>query len=471
MKKHEHPDISFLDIDIRLLVPLMASILTILCWARAPGILIPLILLALVMMRFRTLRQSAVLLIIGVALMSLNIQARNIPIFFNDDQQQWQAIILSEGSQQNEYKVDLMPVSDSAFQYQVKAKLKTKNSEMRVGDGIRFDGKIKYNKFGFSVTPAGRIEIIDHAQRQFIAHRNIRNNLVAHEEPSDVGLFLGIAYGDDSLISKEDRDIFRAVGITHLTAVSGSNIALVAATSFSLIAVAVKRRAPALSGTMVITFAYCYFVGLDGSVMRAFIFALLGFGAAITESSRTTFALCCSALTLLLSFQPLLLWDVGFVLSATITLGLIVLCPPLTFLLTLYVGELGAAFLAVNLVAHLISTPVSAFYFDQIYTYSLPVNILVAAMIPIILGLGIVYLLIYVVTNRDASILFNCAEPLLHIIQFLSRSFANLTGSVLEVHNGLVLAALVIGSTLTSCIIVRSGRRAASQTPEPAIVI
>lgn len=472
MKKHDHPDLSFLQVDLRLIGVLLILFAVTFCFLAQPGLLVPLVLAVLFFLLFcRSYRSLFALALIFLVLQSANLQMRGADHYFSSEKRQWVAHVVAPTSLDHEYLVKVKPVDSSVFQLPAEAKVKLRHSDLSPGDLLTLTAGMEYSKFGFKLSDPQKVKVDSEASSHFLAHEYISSGLLKHGDPSDVGLFLGITHGDDSLIERQDRNNYRTVGISHMTAVSGSNIALVAAATFTCLALATGRRSTALTGTIVITFLYCIFVGLDGSVVRAFAFALIAFFAALRGSSKNGFALCASALSLLLLCNPLLLWNVGFVLSAATTLGLVLVCPSLTYLISLKGGETLATFLSINTVAHLVSLPLSAFYFEKIYTYSFLANLLVAPLVPVILALGVGYLLFYILYNVDFSLLYHLAEPLVKLIRIISEYLAGLTGSELTIHHTYLLFPLLATSVSLSCIIVRAARRSASQTPEPLIFI
>lgn len=80
-------------------------------------------------------------------------------------------------------------------------------------------------------------------------------------------LVVGVALGDDSGLPQQVRDDFRAVSLTHLTAVSGQHVALVLAVVLTLTGVA-PRRVRAVVG-LVVLIGLVVLVRPGGSVLRA----------------------------------------------------------------------------------------------------------------------------------------------------------------------------------------------------------
>lgn len=136
------------------------------------------------------------------------------------------------------------------------------------------------------------------------------------------GLLQGLAVGDTSGLDQVTMERFRNAGLSHLLAVSGSNVAIVLAAVGSLVSGLGHhiRLALALAGLVL----FVVVVGPDPSVLRAAIMAAVALGA--LESGRETRPLQALgiALLVLLAARPGLVFSVGLHLSAVATAGLVV---------------------------------------------------------------------------------------------------------------------------------------------------
>ncbi len=143
-------------------------------------------------------------------------------------------------------------------------------------------------------------------------------------EPSGA-LTLGILTGDDSGMTDSTSTAFRSAGMSHITAVSGWNVAIVAA-FFALIArrMALRRSLAVLLGLSMV-WAYAFVVGMEPSVLRAAgmasVFLLAQWrgrpGDVLTALMLTTAAI--------VAITPAIRFDIGFQLSVAATLGLVLL--------------------------------------------------------------------------------------------------------------------------------------------------
>ncbi len=137
------------------------------------------------------------------------------------------------------------------------------------------------------------------------------------------GLLPGLVVGDTSALSPELKDDLRASGLTHLTAVSGANVAIVL-----VVVIAVARlvgfRGYAVPAVGLV--AVGWFVVLarpQPSVLRAAVMGGLGVVAVVSAGRRRNPTLLLAALLLLLLLDPWLSRSWGFALSAAATAGLV----------------------------------------------------------------------------------------------------------------------------------------------------
>jgi len=95
--------------------------------------------------------------------------------------------------------------------------------------------------------------------------------------PGDAGaLAAGIVTGDDSALDEETREAFLRTGTAHITAVSGSNVAMVLAIWNLLIPAGRNRRLLAVQMLIIVSiWLYALLVGLEPPALRAAIMASL----------------------------------------------------------------------------------------------------------------------------------------------------------------------------------------------------
>jgi len=217
---------------------------------------------------------------------------------------------------------------------------------------------------------------------------------IALPEP-EAGLASGILVG---LRDRVDRDLtaaFTAVGATHVVAISGWNIAIVASTLAALGGRLRRRRRMALTAIAIL--GYVAFVGPSPSVLRAA--GMAGVVMAARELGRPSRAAAAIgwAITGLLMLSPPMIEDPGFRLSALATVGLISWGTPLTERLAgPDPGRLRAWLaesLGVSLAAQLATLPVVVMSFGRLSIVSPLVNLGVVPLVAPAMGAGALALL------------------------------------------------------------------------------
>ena len=174
------------------------------------------------------------------------------------------------------------------------------------------------------------------------------------------------------------RDQFIQAGLAHVLAASGFQVSLLIGVAVALTGSFSLRSRLILGLT-----ALALYVGLTGvqpSVMRA---ALMGVGVLIAlgmERKVRPLGSLLLAATVLLLWNPLWIWDLGFQLSFLATLGLMVSAPALEKRLD-WLPSAIATSIAIPLAASLWTLPLLMFVFSTVATYSIPVNILSAPLV------------------------------------------------------------------------------------------
>jgi competence protein ComEC len=140
-------------------------------------------------------------------------------------------------------------------------------------------------------------------------------------------LLQGILLGVESGIPKNLEDSFSATGTSHIVAISGFNISILA----GIFAAFGKRLFGARRGAVVAILgiaAYTLLVGAGASVVRAAIMGGLALVAQRIGRRALGLNTLAAAVIVMTLINPLAIWDVGFQLSAAATLGLVLYAEP-----------------------------------------------------------------------------------------------------------------------------------------------
>ena len=141
-------------------------------------------------------------------------------------------------------------------------------------------------------------------------------------------LAAGILYGERSSIPSDLMDDMNATGTSHLVAVSGQNVTIVAAMVIAALAWLIGRR-PAAWASLAAIAGYTLLVGAQPSVIRAALMGGVYVLSVITGRQHTaSFALLLAAAAMT-AVDPRVVNDVSFQLSFAATFGITTLTGPL----------------------------------------------------------------------------------------------------------------------------------------------
>jgi len=250
---------------------------------------------------------------------------------------------------------------------------------------------------------------------------------------SSAALLAGLLLGERTALPPQTDEAFRRAGVYHVLAVSGFNVALLASSVFaSLGLLGVPRRPTALAAAAVLV-GFALVVGGQPSVLRATVMGLLLLLSVLLDrESQVMNALSLSAL-LLLVWRPSDLWDPGFQLSFAATAGIIYLAAPFTgFLHERRTPRWLAAAIAVSLAAQLPVTPVMLGHFNQLSIIGVAANLLVVPLAGPATMLGMLALLLQLVSEAAASLVFNMLWLLLMALRLVVWAAAAVPGAMVH---------------------------------------
>ncbi|GAA1755260.1 ComEC/Rec2 family competence protein [Kocuria aegyptia] len=212
--------------------------------------------------------------------------------------------------------------------------------------------------------------------------------------PDAAGLLPGMTFGERAGIGPELEQAMRDTGLTHLTAVSGANCALVTALAgHAALSFGAGRRACLTAGLGALA-AFVLLVGPDPSVLRAAVMGGLAALSLLTGRTAVSLATLSGAVIVLVVVRPALAAEYGFVLSVLATAGIVVSGRPLTRWLGTGVPDVLAVAVAIPAAAQLWCAPVLVLLQPAVPVYSLPANVLAAPLVPVVTVCGLAGLLL-----------------------------------------------------------------------------
>ena len=212
-------------------------------------------------------------------------------------------------------------------------------------------------------------------------------------------LLAGILLGRDQGLSPQLEEAFQRTGTTHIIAISGFNIAILAGLFTGITNRLFGRIWGSVAALLGIS-GYSILVGADAAVVRAAIMGALGvFGGMFGRRQNGLNSLGMAAFGMMLH-NPNILWDVGFQLSIAATLGLVLYAQPIEewFLGVMLrkvpeekaqrlIGPISE-FILFTIIAQVMTLPVMAYHFGGISWIALLANPLILPVQSLVMILG-----------------------------------------------------------------------------------
>ncbi|GIH03121.1 competence protein ComEC [Rhizocola hellebori] len=191
------------------------------------------------------------------------------------------------------------------------------------------------------------------------------------------GLVPGLVIGDTSALDPVLEEEFRAAGLTHLVAVSGSNVAIVVGLVVLMARWARLGPGPAALVAALAVMGFVVLVRPSPSVLRAGLMGGIGLIALASGRRRAALPALSAAVIGLIVLDPELAGEAGFALSVLATGGLLLLAPPIRDRLRAKGFPAGVAeALAIPASAQLACAPVIAGLSASVSLVSVPANLL-----------------------------------------------------------------------------------------------
>ncbi|WP_127572973.1 ComEC/Rec2 family competence protein [Georgenia faecalis] len=277
---------------------------------------------------------------------------------------------------------------------------------------------------------------------------------VADASPQARGLVPGIAVGDDRALPPDLDAAMTAVGLTHVTAVSGAHVAIILGVVLSLLGWA-PRPARVAVGVVVLV-GFVVLVRPEPSVVRATTMGAVALTALLLGRPARALPGLCTAVVVLLLLDPWMARSYGFVLSVLATAGLVLLARPWAQALATRMPAWLAHAVAIPAAAQVCCAPVVVLLAPTIATYAVPANALAALAVPPATVLGVLAALCAPWWPGVAGALATGAGWCTAWIAAVARFWAGLPGAELPWFGGAVGA---LGLALVTVLAVVAARR------------
>ncbi|MGH8504490.1 MAG: DNA internalization-related competence protein ComEC/Rec2 [Stenotrophobium sp.] len=204
-----------------------------------------------------------------------------------------------------------------------------------------------------------------------------------------LGFFTALTLGDTSMLTPADWDVFRVTGTTHLVAISGFNIAIIAGVAFFLLrwlwslspwlCLRLPAQRAAMLGAALLALAYAVLAGWQPPVQRAALMLLLFTVAAWRGQLRQPARVLALAWWLVLLLDPLAVLSPGLWLSFGAVAAIF-------FVMGNRLAMPGwiAGLLLLQLLLSVVLTPLTVYFFHGLSWFSPLVNLLAEPIVSVL---------------------------------------------------------------------------------------
>jgi len=237
------------------------------------------------------------------------------------------------------------------------------------------------------------------------------------------GLIKAMVLGDTLYLDSNTRETYQNVGIAHIFAISGLHISIVAGFIFYILNFI--KCPPRITSILIVVILgmYCIFTGNSISTRRAFIMtSVLLLGKVFYRKSDIYTTVSLAGLIILLE-QPLFLFEVGFLLSFSAVIGLIIFAPVADkmFFIPIYFRKIMGASIGVTI----FMVPIISYYFYKVPIYGILLNIIVVPLLMFVIGFAIIGGLI-------GTVSISIGQFFIGIVYYILRLYSKLGEVVLK---------------------------------------
>lgn len=278
-----------------------------------------------------------------------------------------------------------------------------------------------------------RTEIID------IHRQNIQSPMIE--------ILGGIIFGDDAVNPDiETKTTFTNSGIIHILAASGMNVTLIFGIWFFFArSLKMNYRFSITMGILLILFYTCM-TGFGPPIIRAFLMLTLILIGKLIDRSTPTLALLFLVAFIMLTYNPLMIFDIGFQLSFVVTFALILTAPLLVLNTKSKLINYTFGACMIPLIAQIFAAPLQLFYFGTFTLYSVLANIAIVPVLSIVSFVGFISSIIALVPIFAQKICYFAdliLNPLLVYIVKVADFFANLPYAIVYLKKPTIIQVVI----------------------------
>ena len=313
-------------------------------------------------------------------------------------------------------------------------------------------GEFNYKRYLNSKSIIGTISTynvnyVDNTGNRFINHIfNLRNNISKkidkYLKPKEANLLKGMLYGDTTGLDSDIKQDFENIGISHITAVSGSNLTIFIVVFTLLLDKKKINKYVHLIIQIFLIAIFCLISNLELSVLRAGVMLIIGIIYKIKNQEICIEKTLIITLVIMLFVNPYRIFNIGMLLSFLATIGIAVFYPKIyNFLESKICWNIknsvikkillrSSLIISITLSANILILPIIINTFNKFPVIFVASNLLISTLSTCINVIGIFTVIvprIPILSNLSFQVLNILLKLLIHISSVLDKVAINIS--------------------------------------------
>ncbi len=309
----------------------------------------------------------------------------------------------------NEYLCDIKDINGNiVFDKQA---IITANKDVEFGIGEVVNGEIYADddySYAYSQSAELSCRLSDYKvvgskftlNKYLIGSQNKIKSMLNNSLTSEYGDIVGAFIIGTQLENLDSKNALITTGIYHIMAISGLHIGILVSGVLAVLSLIFYRR-NAMRLTIGIIIVYGLITGMSFSTTRAIVVASIGLIGLINGVKDDKLNTVGVAGGLILLFNPLAIFNLGYIYSFGIVFGLIVTSPSVKYVIkTVFRLSYNKEYKVVDYLVSIITAqlyfiPICLYANGSLYIYSFFANLLTIFVVPVLFGSSILVLLFY----------------------------------------------------------------------------
>lgn len=230
-----------------------------------------------------------------------------------------------------------------------------------------------------------------------------------------------VVFSDKHSLDERDEEVIRDIGIAHIIAVSGFHVWILSALIFFILKLFITKKRTRIILCLIILWSYGAIICFPPSVLRALIMLSCGVIADVLYRKNDSFNCLGLAGFIILVYKPLWIFSVGFQLSFSAALSLLLLTPILQ-------SKLKKSSISAIIAVQIGIVPVIVYHFNKIPVFAILVNALILPLISLIIVILFILLFVSLINIQLGFVVGFVCNGMILSFKYLSNALFEVIG-------------------------------------------